>query len=587
MNENLTINDIKPEIAQWAARLPGSTITGVKVIESDTWGVALNEKRRPTHILIGDKSQCYITEDRWPALAAHEAAHSSATYYSPQHEDIAQEFVHAISNIIEDIRIDTAIQKMLPGLTKCYDSIYKHWNETYKQKVECLKNDKIVIESHKTIIEAIVLLKFLGIEKCLEITQFKNQKELITLRNGNKQELNLQSMWFDLIDTTKQYVDVDPRFTASTTIRKEQNKTAVKHINEWLEQYSWVFRNTGQKLELLLEGKQQPGAQMYQEAGNEDSDNKSNGNSKDETKGDDGKRYKIIIEKDATVIKTPELLKPQTPAQQQEKEIQRIKECFKAPGGHGEDASTLGGWADSKEVNKMLPEVFLHFPIIAPRAKSQIDKQLLHKREPHRYGRLSVNQVTRYISNNRPADAPLFERWQHNTVAVPPIYPQPPRGNDFPIKRLALYLDLSGSMTAAVGFMVNWTLAMISFARSQNLTIRVVVGDTGTLEINPQNYHSIDKLMSNPRGGCGNSPTWQTSDMEKTLHWVKGNNDNAGKAIFVTDMAIQEDEQEFIKKTVSQKLGILIPGVTSIKELGDLLWNRKSSTTAVTVEEAS
>jgi len=97
-----------------------------------------------------------------------------------------------------------------------------------------------------------------------------------------------------------------------------------------------------------------------------------------------------------------------------------------------------------------------------------------------------------------------------------------------------------------------------------------VVGDQGNGLVRAGNPQNMNKVLEMQMGNSGNMPTWTPSSMQEAYRWAK----DKGRIIFITDREIQQDENVFIKKILTEKLGICTYNI-NIKEIADLLWMRQ------------
>lgn len=555
---------LRDSIAQWASRLPNSTITGVRLDPNfDTWAVMLTEKLRPCEIIVGLKDQEKLSASEWPRLAMHESAHSSATFFTPVHQDVSPDLAHQVNNVLEDIRIDLGIQKMFPGLVPNYEHSRELWRKNYLPKIEEYHDGKMHIKSADDILTGIILFKFMGVAETRKNVEFASVITEVKLKNEATRQLNLKNMWEDLADTVTGFAAVQPKFTGSLAERKSANRAAVVQLNAWFDKYAWVFRNQKeQSLKDLLEmlKSANPGAISI-------------------TMSPGGVPVKLPMgpgpgQAGEGLEKLPDLGKEKTVEEQIADEIERLTEGM--PGPSVDLTEKLGEWTEPSLLKRMLTEVRKEFPIQPPRPRPVTSSVKNSRRQWSEEGVLSAERYEDYIINNRPRDYKLHYTREPVSRQMPPMFPNPPRGHDFPTKRIALFLDLSGSMTDAIKSMVAFTQAFAAFAKEHKVEMQVVVGDTGVATLKPGDYAGITKMLMMPRGNGGNSPTWKVADMQSVMKWV--GKDGGGKAIFVTDMAIQENEIVFINECVASKHAILVQDKGfNISKIADKFWQRPGS----------
>jgi hypothetical protein len=182
-----------------------------------------------------------------------------------------------------------------------------------------------------------------------------------------------------------------------------------------------------------------------------------------------------------------------------------------------------------------------------------------------------MDAVINYMAANRPKGMLLARDSVAQKKASGELH-HPPPGNTFPIKRIAIYLDLSGSMHDKVADMIAFSAAFSMFARKHKVDTMFVVGDQGAGIVHKGNPTDMHRILEMKMGNSSNNPTWTPASMQEAYHWAKDN----GRIIFITDRAIKGEEVNFIDKILHAKAGISVYDI-NVKELADVLWMRRPS----------
>lgn len=611
------------DIALKASMFPGSTITGVSLVPNfETWAVELNESRRPKHILIGEGSLEKFTKPMWSAATYHEAAHSSVTYFTPKSADWPKDLCHICGNILEDARMEKDIEIEYPGTIPSFELLNTMLFENLKKEsAKDFKANTFQIRKWEDIFNAMLILKLGRFENSKAVVVQKTQE--IEMPNKTKRTLNLEDMWKDASEMMDEYINQPCGFFEPESLRKSSNRYATNKISAFLDKYGWVARNEMEKAKefakMLKEalkkmgmgamikgpgqpkpGPGQPGQSGPGKDGKDGKDGKepgegSGGKDKDKKdpqpgQGGDGKE-KDPNKKDPQPGQgqgdgdgEPEdgLASPgshleeaeRTPTKEElEKEIHDLlQEMAPRPGGNGYCNKKLGSLFQQDRVKTLLAEVNKYFPVSPPPGAGYRFEQTTRKRFRATDGDLDFDAVVAWHAANKPKGMMLAKDSVANRKSSGELHHPPPHGKDFPIKRIAIYLDLSGSMYRQVTDMIAFSAAFSLFARKHKIDIMFVVGDQGNGLVkagNPQNMHQV---LEKQMGNSGNEPTWTTSSMQEAYKWAK----EKGRIIFITDRAIRQDELTFIDKVVREKFGICTNDI-DIKEIADLLWMRQKS----------
>ena len=570
----LTAKD-KEDIALKASMLPGSTIAGVEVKEGlDTWAVELSEDQRPNRILIGKTSQTRFTPAMWAALTMHEAAHSSATFYTASHIDWPEKLVHSFTNILEDARIENDLEQEYPGYIPSFKAVNDHAFAGF-QRYGQLVGNTLQIKDWKDIFMALLAKKLGRYQNArLEVTAPTQE---IELANGTMRTLNLTKMVQDAETMLDAYVNQSSAFFAPETIRRSNNRLAVNKLNEFLEKYSWLARNEPHTVSNIAvrfvrivrdlglgasicdkNGKPIPMAGEPEKQGKETQDS-----------GD----HLEAIERDKTLEEQTkeinELLEEMAPNPGQ------LEKTAPNPGGSGSCNKTLESLYREKKVRQLLAEVQKYFPVGKLPGKGYRFEQTTRKRFQATDGDLSLDAVVEYMASNKPKGMLLAKDSVTERKPSAELQRPPPPGNKFPIKRLAIYLDLSSSMYDQVAKMIAFSSAFAMFARKHKVDTMFVVGDQGTGLVRKGNPADMLGVLKKEMGNNTNNPTWTSASMNEAAKWAKEAG-KAGRIIFITDMVIRDHERDFINQIVQANMGVVVNKV-DVKELADVLWMRQPS----------
>ena len=597
------------EISLRASMFPGSTISGVQVVPGlDTWAVALSEDRRPRDILIGEGSLAKFTKPMWSAATYHEAAHSSVTYYTPKSEDWPKQLCQMSGNILEDFRMERDIEMEYPGMIPSFELLNNHCYDTLKKSDEKrFVGNVYQLKDWRDVFNAALVLK-LGRYRNARVAVAERIQE-IEMPNKTKRILNLEEMWKDAHTMMDEYIHQPCGFFEPETMRKSSNRYATNKLSAFLDKYGWVARNEMEKAkefekklkELLKqlgmsasvkkpgqqqkqEGQPQPGAGKPGEAKKDGQEQEVEGagkgkpddkDPKKEGKGageadKDKKPEKGEDEFDIAGSNLEEAERTKT-----DKELEReihdlLQEMAPKPGGNGYCDRKLGSLFDQSNVKNKLAEVTRYFPVSPPPGAGYRFEQTARKRFRASDGDLDFDAVVAWNAAAKPKGMMLAKDSVAQRKTSGELHHPPPPGKDFPIKRIAVYLDLSGSMYAQVSDMIAFSAAFALFARKHKVDTLFVVGDQGLGLVRSGNPQDMNKVLEMQMGNSGNTPTWTKQSMQDAYKWAK----EKGRIIFITDRAIPDDENRFIDKVLGEKLGICTYNI-NIKDLADVLWMRK------------
>lgn len=551
----------KDEITLKASMLPGSTITGVEVIEGfDTWAVEIGEDRRPSRILIGTESQHKFTPAMWGALTMHEAAHSSATFYTASSIDWPKKLAHSITNILEDARIEHDLEKEYPGYVPSFRSLNDFCFDEFR-KGSATKGSTIQINDWQDVFEGL-LAKKLGRYQDASIEVVKPTQD-IELPNGTTRQLGLAEMVKDAEAMMTDYEGQPSAFFEPERIRRSNNRFAVNRLNSFLDKYGWLARNESEKAKKLGDRL----ADLIKDLGlAADLKNKT---PQGPGHPEEGKEKVPGQNPDQSHLEEVSRDKTQKEQEQELKEL--LEEMKPNPGAKSYDARTLASLYRDPRVRELLAEVNKYFPVGKPSGKGYRFEQTTRKRFRANDGDLEMDAVINYMAANRPKGMLLARDSVAQKKASGELH-HPPPGNTFPIKRIAIYLDLSGSMHDKVADMIAFSAAFSMFARKHKVDTMFVVGDQGAGIVHKGNPTDMHRILTMKMGNSSNNPTWTPASMQEAYHWAK----DKGRIIFITDRAIKGEEVNFIDKILRAKAGISVYDI-NVKELADVLWMRRPS----------
>jgi hypothetical protein len=540
-----------------ASMLPGSTITSVVLDKSDTWFVRLTEDKRPQAIHIGEASQDHFTPEMWEALTLHEAAHSSVTYYTANSDDWPQSICHQLTNILEDARMEHELEKEYPGSVPSFIALN---NECFHQFQASDKrtDNKLEIKTWTDIFDGMLALK-LGRFQPLDIKVI-NPTEEIALPNDSKRVLDLVQMWKDAQETSQLYVGHECKFFESESMRRSSNRFAVNRLNAFLDKYQWIGRNEKEKAQKLGEKLQKLLDQLGTNAKVQPGDSQP---------GDPqlGKPKKL----DDTGNNLEGISKEKTAEEVKDEVEQLLQEMKPNPGGHSVRNERLKQLYNEGLAKELFEEVNKYFPVGPPPGVGYRFIQTARKRFPAAEGDLNMDAVIDYMASNKPKGMLLAKDSLATKKKSGELHRPPPRGTDFPIKRIAVFLDLSGSMHGHVGKMIAFSAAFSMFARKHKVDLMFVVGDQGLALVKQGSPKDMLNVLEKRMGNQGNEPTWKAQDMKDAANWAKEN----GRSIYITDRFIPNSELQFIDHEVAQKRAVCV-GSIEIQELADVLWMRKT-----------
>jgi hypothetical protein len=217
----------------------------------------------------------------------------------------------------------------------------------------------------------------------------------------------------------------------------------------------------------------------------------------------------------------------------------------------------------------MFKEVCKYFPITPPPTSGFRFSQPVRKRYPTAEGDLNMDAVIEYMATSKPKGMLLAKDSITVHKKSGELHSPPPIGTKFPINRVAIWLDTSGSMSGALQSMMAFSAAFSLFARRNKVDLMFVVGVTGCHKVKAGNTKEFHDLLGMNRGDRGNAPTWKPGDMREALDWARD-----GKTIFITDRCIDASEITAIDAVVRAKRGICAEHV-DVARIADLFWGRK------------
>lgn len=545
-------------IALEACIFPGSTIQSVEIVPHlDTWAVEIAADKRPIRILIGEGSLERFSPEMWPALTLHEAAHSSATYYMASSVDWPKQLAQDITNILEDARIEHDIVKEYPGSALSFSLLNTFCFEEFKRWHE-METNEFPIHYWTDIFHVLLAQKF-SRSRFVAVASGPSNEQ-ITLPNGDVRNLDLQEMLSDALQLMKAYVEQPCAFSDGEAIRRGNNRFAVNLLNAFLDKYAWVARN---EMENAVELSKQltehakafaPGASLT---------------TKEQHKNELPEICAEELSRNGSHLEASSRDKTQ-------QEMVNDMDDFLEEISHGNNdvaynTQSLGSLYNEARARELLVEVDKLFPVKPPQGKAVHVENRKRTYSPSEDGDLDVDAVIEWVANCRPKGALLCKDGVLKRKPTDAIKRPPPPGDKFPIKRVAIYLDLSSSMYGGVTDIIAFSAAFSMFARKHLVDILFVVGDQGVALVRQGNSVDMNNVLNMNLGNAGNAPTWTPGSMLEAYQWVK----EKGRVIFVTDRAVQLSENHFIDMVLKQGLGISLQQV-NIKEMADLLWKRRS-----------